>query len=62
MAGGIDLIRNINKETSIVLITGHEEGEIPNHIKESDIDLIIKKPIDANKVVKQVLEVLMERI
>ncbi|MFC1533546.1 ATP-binding protein [Thermodesulfobacteriota bacterium] len=53
--------RKMNPESSIVLIKGDEEGVQFNQDDKPDADLNIMKPIDMNRAVKQILELLMAR-
>jgi len=53
--------RKINRKLSIVLITGYEGDDSLDHIEEEAVDLVLMKPIDVNRAVKQVSEVLMGR-
>ena len=50
-----------NRHISIVLITASEERKKVEDFGNTSVDLIISKPIDVNKAVKQVLETLMQR-
>ncbi|MFC1866969.1 ATP-binding protein [Thermodesulfobacteriota bacterium] len=53
--------RKINPELSIVVIKGAPEGDPLGANDEPDADLMIMKPLDVNKVVKQILKLLMFR-
>lgn len=51
--------KKINRKLSVALITNNKENHhrVPN--KDTAIDLIIPKPLDVNKTVKNVLEILI---
>ncbi len=57
--GFIQKVKKLNRELSVSLIAGHEAGDGFTHLKSSGVDLIINKPLDMNKVLKQVSDVLM---
>lgn len=56
--GFIQKVKKLNRELPVSLIAGHEAGDGFTHLKGSGADLIINKPIEMNKVVKQVSDVL----
>lgn len=60
--GGGGLIRKMkkmNRALPIVLMAGNEKSDTLNNHEGSEVDLVIRKPIDMNRVVKQVTDVLM---
>jgi CheY-like chemotaxis protein len=52
-------IKKTNRDVPLALIAEHEEVEGP--WVESSVDLIIRKPIDMNRVMKQIMRVLVKR-
>jgi PAS domain S-box-containing protein len=58
MNGGVlaNKIKKLNRELPVALVAGHDEGESLEN--ESAVDLIIRKPVDLNRVVNQLLEAL----
>ncbi len=53
--------RKIDRKLAVALITGNEGIDSLDHAGESAADLVITKPIDVNKVVRQVSELLTAR-
>jgi len=51
-------IKRMNRDLTIILIAECEASDKLDHIQRSAVGLIIVKPIDMNKIVKQVSEVL----
>ncbi len=54
-------IKKMKRKVSVALIMEHVAGEKLDSIQRSDVDLFIKKPIDMDKVVDQISEVLARR-
>jgi len=54
-------IKKMERKVPVALIKAYKTGEEPDHIQRSDVDLFIKKPIDMNKIIDQVSEVLTRR-
>ena len=54
-------IKKMKRKVSVALIMEHVAGEKLDSIQRSDVDLFIKKPIDMDKVVDQISEVLSRR-
>jgi len=54
-------IKKMERKVPVALIMEYEAGEEPDHIQRSDVDLFIIKPIDMDKIVDQVSEVLTIR-
>jgi DNA-binding NtrC family response regulator len=62
--GRAALIKKINKmkkELSFVLMKGQSVGEEPGVSRKSAFDLIISKPLDMDKVVQQVEDLLRRK-
>jgi len=57
----VQRIRKINRDLSVALITEHETRDKTSLSEELGADLIISKPIDMNKVVNRIGEVLMAK-
>lgn len=57
----IKKIKKMERKVPVALIMEYKTGEEPDHIQRSDVDLFIKKPIDMNKIINQVSEVLNKR-
>ena len=55
-------IKKIKRKVPMALIMGHKAGKEPGHIQGSDVNLIIRKPVDMDKIVNQVSEVLNNHI
>ncbi len=55
----VQRIRKIDRDLSVALITEHETRDKTSPSEELGADLIISKPIDMNKVVNRIGEVLM---
>jgi DNA-binding NtrC family response regulator len=60
-AGFIQKINKMNKDLSFVLMKGQTAGEKPGVTRKSAIDLIIRKPLDMDKVVGQVENLLRRK-
>lgn len=58
-AGLVQKIKKMNRELPIVIMTGNEASDGIDKRKRSGADLVINKPLEMNKVVKQVTDVLM---
>ena len=59
-AGLVRKIKKVNRELPVVLMAENEANDSLNN-KESGADLVICKPLDMNKVVKQVVDLLVFR-
>jgi PAS domain S-box-containing protein len=57
----IQKIRKMKKELSFVLMKGQRVGEKPGAARKSAFDLIIPKPLDMDKVVEQVEDLLRRK-
>ena len=58
----IQKIKKMTPEPSIAIITENETGDKLNQIKNWAVDLIITKPLEMNRVVNQVSEVLATKV
>lgn len=60
-AAVIQKIKKMKKELSFVLMKGQTAGEKPGATRKSAFDLIIRKPLDMDKVVRQVEDLLRHK-
>ena len=58
----IKKIKKMHPELSIAIIMEHETGDKLNQIKNSSVDLVITKPVEMNRLMNQVSEILATKI
>ena len=54
-------MKKINHDLPFALIVHHEPGDKPRPTKKPPADMVITKPIDMNKLVQQVSELIMQQ-
>jgi DNA-binding NtrC family response regulator len=58
----IKKIKKMHPKLSIAIIMGNETGDKLNQIKNSSVDLVITKPVEINRLMNQVSEILATKI